>query len=185
MMDRIILFGLSEEETDIIRGCGLKIELLPVEDYRDVLAYYAALFIINPLMLDEEGRNALTEFYREIDPCDEKVILTNSDISFKGISFVEVIEDFFDFPESIPIILMRNLKKTKRDVDFSRRIMLAIKIQKTIEDYPGITTKQIAELTEQSERSIKRYIRSLQAAGIMIEYRNKGWICIHDIREIL
>ena len=184
-MDRIILFGLSDEETDIIRECGLRFELLHFDDYRDVLAYYAELLIINPQALDDEGRSALTEYYREIDPCDERVILANIDEAFKGISFVETIEDFFDYPESIPVILMRILKKTKRDVDFSRRIMLAMKILKAIEDHPGITTKQISERVEQSDRSTKRYIRSLQAAGIMIEYQNKGWICVQNIREIL
>ena len=99
------------------------------------------------------------------------------------MSFIEIIPDFFDFPDSVPLIIMKNLKETKRDVDFSRRIMYAIKIIRLIEEKPGITTKEIGIKTELSERSVKRYIRSIQAADVMIEYRNKGWYCDMDPRE--
>ena len=97
----------------------------------------------------------------------------------------EVIPDLFDFPESIHIVLMKALKETKRDVDFSARIMLAIKIMKLIENNPGITTKQISERIECSDRSTKRYINSLRSAGLMIEYQNRGWSFIMDPLELI
>ena len=81
---------------------------------------------------------------------------------------------------------MKNLKKTRRDVDYSRRIMLAIKILHLIRRNPGITSRKLSEMVEGvSIRSVKRYIRSLQAAGILIDYHDKGWVCEMDPGEIL
>ena len=92
----------------------------------------------------------------------------------------------FEYPDSIPLILMKNLKRTRRDVDYSRRIMLAIKILHLIMRNPGITTRKLTEKVEGvSSRSVKRYIRSLQAAGILIDYQDKGWVCQMDPGEIL
>ena len=182
-MQKVIIYGLSAEEENIIRTSGLQCEWLVYDVYQDVLAHYADLTIINPHALDEEGRSCLNEYFHEIDPVDEKVIMTKDAPDFRNISFVEIIPDFFDFPDSISLIIMKNLKETKRDVDFSRRIMYAIKIMRLIEDNPGITTKEISNRTELSERSVKRYIRSIQTADVMIEYRNKGWYCDVDPRE--
>lgn len=185
-MQKIIVFGLTEEETEIIRDCGLQFELIPCNVYQDVIAYYADLTIINPKVLDNEARSCFEEFYREIDPTNEKVILTSEDRAFDGISFVEIIPNLFEYPDSIQMILMKRLKDTKRDVDFSRRIMLAIKILHIISQTPGITTRKIIEMVEgTSDRSVKRYIRSLQAAGIMIEYQNKGWFCLMEPKHLL
>lgn len=182
-MQKVILYGLSAEEESIIRDSGLQCEWLVYDVYQDVLAHYAELSIINPDALDEEGLSALSGFFHEIDPIDEKVIMTKNAPEFCDVSFVEIIPDFFEFPDSIPLMIMKNLKETKRDVDFSRRIMYAIKIMRLIEENSGITTKEISNRTELSERSVKRYIRSIQAADVMIEYRNKGWYCDVDPRE--
>ena len=185
-MSKVILFGLTEEETNIIEDSGLRCDWMIYDVYQDVIAHYADLTVIDPDALDNEGRICLTNFFKEIDPVDEKVILTSEDPAFNGISFVEAIPDLFEYPDSIPVILMRNLKKTRRDVDYSRRIMLAIKILHLIRRNPGITSRKLSEMVEGvSIRSVKRYIRSLQAAGILIDYQDKGWVCEMDPGEIL
>ena len=185
-MQKVILFGLTEAEADIVRDSGLQCEWAVYDIYQDVIAHYADLTIINPAALDEEGKTALAGFYREIDPIEEKVILVAEDENFSGLSFVETIEDLFEYPDSVPLILMKKLKETRRDVDYSRRIMLAIRILRLISLNPGITTRQLTEKVEGiSCRSVKRYVRSLQAAGILIDYEDKGWICQMDPREIL
>lgn len=184
LLPKIILYGLKDTEIDTIRDSGLRAEYFIFDCYTDVIAHYAELTIVNPQALDAEEKACLEDFFKQIDPTDEKVIMTAEDDAFRGISFVETISDFFDYPKSIPVILMKNLKETKRDVDFSRRIMLAIKVLYLILQNPGITTRQITEKIEGiSDRSVKRYIRSLQAAGMLIEYRNKGWVCDMDPRE--
>lgn len=183
---KIILFGLNDSQIDLIRDSGLRATFFIFDYYTDVIAHYAELTILNTEKMDTDEKKCLADFYREIDPTDEHVILTSEDNSFCNISFVETIADFFDYPESVPLILMKKLKETKRDVDFSRRIMMAIKVLHLISENPGITTHQLVEKVEgTSDRSVKRYIRSLQAAGIMIDYRNKGWICDMDPRDIL
>ncbi len=185
-MSKVILFGLTEEEISIIEDSGLRCDWMICDVYQDVIAHYADLTVINPDALDHEGRICLTNYFKEIDPVDEKVILTSEDPAFNGISFVEAIPDLFEYPDSIPVILMRNLKKTRRDVDYSRRIMLAIKILHLIRRNPGITSRKLSEMVEGvSIRSVKRYIRSLQAAGILIDYQDKGWVCEMDPGEIL
>lgn len=185
-MSKVILFGLTEEEINIIENSGLSCEWMVYDVYQDVIAHYADFTVINPEALDEEGRICLADFFKEIDAVDEKVILTSEDHAFKGISFVETIPDLFEYPDSIPLILMKNLKRTRRDVDYSRRIMLAIKILHLIMRNPGITTRKFTEKVEGvSSRSVKRYIRSLQAAGILIDYQDKGWVCQMDPGEIL
>lgn len=184
-METIIVYGLNEKERGIIEGCGLKCEVIGTNIYQDVIAQYANLTIINPFALEETEKASLLEFYQEIDPVDEKVILTSLDEGFSNLSFVEMIPDLFDDPERVSVVLMKYMKETKRDIDFSRRIMLAIKILHLISQNPGISSKELADNTEISVRSVRRYIRSIQAAGILLEFRNKGWYCLVDPRELL
>jgi predicted DNA-binding transcriptional regulator YafY len=48
---------------------------------------------------------------------------------------------------------------------------------KEIVDNPGCSTKDIARNVAISERSVKRYIDTLNVAGAIIEFRSKGWYC--------
>ena len=89
--------------------------------------------------------------------------------------FLEIISDVED--NILKTTILRCLRDTAKDVDFSRRIMLSLKVMKCICNHPGISTKELALAVEISERSVKRYIDTLRMAGAMIEYVNKGWKC--------
>jgi predicted DNA-binding transcriptional regulator YafY len=56
---------------------------------------------------------------------------------------------------------------------------------KEIVDNPGCSTKDIARNVAISERSVKRYIDTLNVAGAIIEFRSKGWYCEVPIWDLL
>ena len=67
--------------------------------------------------------------------------------------------------------------KSQKAASFSKKLADGIKILSFIRNRPGITTRELSETMELSQRTIQRYIASLQAAGEWIEYNRakKGW----------
>lgn len=76
----------------------------------------------------------------------------------------------FDEDGQAEIILLKNLHETKKDYDFSRRLVDIIRLQRDIVMNAGITTKELV-LEETSERTIRRNIDTLNMAGALIEHR--------------
>ena len=184
-MPTILYYGLTDAELEKVEEIQLSFDLVEAGCATDVMALYAELAIIDPTTLPEGDVEALAEFYREIDPIDERVILSAPVPGFEGISCVDVVPEFFDEGYDRTIAVMRRLKETKRDIDISRRITNSILILKLIGENPGITTAELARRTELSERTVRRYIRSLQAAMVLIDYEDRGWRLLMDPRELV
>lgn len=173
----ILLYGLN------VNQIGTMIREVPECDYRyakcwqDVIAIPADLLIVNPMEVGEEGLEVLAQFYKEIEPSPEQLILSEPCDMLESIESVEYIENLFEEPYKVRTIVLRYLHKTVKDIDYSRRISLGLNIMRIICKYPKITTKEISEMTELSQRSVKRYIDTLRMAGADIEYDGKGWQC--------
>ena len=184
-MPTILYYGLTDDDMRKVEEIQLDFDLVEAGCATDVMALYAELAIIDPTTIPADEVESLAEFYREIDPIDERAIIAGPAEGFEGISCVDVVPEFFDEGYDRTIAVMRRLKETKRDIDISRRITNSILILKLIGGNPGITTAELSRRTELSERTVRRYIRSLQAALIPISYEDRGWKLLMDPRELV
>lgn len=189
----VLFYGLTPTQEDFIMkkvsncdfriaGCGT-----------DLIAMPADLLLVNPNELSQQEKESLAEFYKEIEPAEVSLILTDDCKEFERIKKVYVEKKIFDEDGQAEIILLKNLHETKKDYDFSRRLADIIRLQRDIVMNAGITTKELAILEETSERTIRRNIDTLNMAGALIEHRKikgdnhgnaKGWFSEMAIWEV-
>lgn len=175
--NEIMMFGLSTEEMQKVMKVSPESIYIYAEDWQDIVAVSADMVIANPDAINEEGQEVIAEFYKEIEPSPESLILTNRCNELTGIKGIEIYENLFLEENILRTTILRCFRETANDVDFSRRIMISLKVMKYICNHPGISTKELALAVEVSERSIKRYIETLRMAGADIIFENKGWKC--------
>lgn len=175
--NEIMMFGLTADEMQKVMKASPESSYIYAEHWQDIVAVYANLIIANPDAISEEGKAAIASFYKDIEPSPEYLLLTKECNEFNGIKGIEMYDNIFFEDNILKTTILRCLRDTAKDVDFSRRIMLSLKVMKCICNHPGISTKELALAVEISERSVKRYIDTLRMAGAMIEYVNKGWKC--------
>lgn len=175
--NKIMLYGLSADEMKKVMKASPESLYMYTETWQDIIAIYANLIIANPNMLSDEAQKAIAQYYKEIEPSPEKLLLTSQCKELEGIKSVEICGNMFKEDTILRTTILRCLHDTERDVDFSRRIMIALKIMRCICNHPGISTKELAQVIEMHERSIKRYIEALRTAGADIIYEKKGWKC--------
>lgn len=178
---RIITYGLTDKENSSI------LKNIPASDYKvmntecaaDIIAFSASTVIINAAKLSNDDYNMITDYYTEINGCTyETVIWIGTPVpqgalkkQFKCYESFDMIED------NLKYILLSAHSKSQKAASFSKKLADGIKILSLIRNRPGITTKELSETMELSQRTIQRYIASLQAAGEWIEYNRakKGW----------
>ena len=61
------------------------------------------------------------------------------------------------------------------DEDFYKGVTEALSVYNSIEQNPGITTCKLSAELKLPEKMIGRYIRIIQAAHVLISYKNCGW----------
>ena len=88
--------------------------------------------------------------------------------------------------QEIKYILLNARRKQKKSVTFSNTVAMAIRILSEIHLHPGITTSQLAEKLEVSQRTVQRYVETLRVAGEWIEYdaKTKG-LSLVDGKSVL
>lgn len=86
-------------------------------------------------------------------------------------------KDEKDFEKNISYVILGFISEHKKRAAFSEQIANVLYALKRILAKPYITTKEIAEELELSERSVQRYIETLNIAGELIFYDTKkhGW----------
>lgn len=173
----IMVYGLTASQIEIMMRELPECDFKCAECWQDVIALPADLVIVNPKEVSSEGVDTLAQFYREIEPSPERLVLTSPCERLEKIKNVEFIEDLFVEPYKIRGVTLRCLHETIKDVDYSRKLVLGLAIMRAICKYPGIKTKEISVMTELSQRSVKRYIEALRMAGADIDYVAKGWHC--------
>ncbi|MGN0077199.1 MAG: winged helix-turn-helix transcriptional regulator [Coriobacteriales bacterium] len=183
--ETIALLGLSEREAAMVRSCGLDVDVCEYDCATDVIACYYNLAIVKPAGVAEADVEELASFLQDVAPQDEQVVAVAEPDSagalpFKGLPGVSFAPELFSSQKSLDLAIIDKLKETRRDVAFSRRIALSIRILDLIRQRPGITTRELAGITELSESSVRRYVRSLQAALMPVERYGGGWRCVDD-----
>ena len=179
----ISTFALTDEQIEMVEACELRHQ--PVDEWdcpEDVIAHYADLTVIDPSAADADSLALLAAYFTEADPETSRILLPSPCAAFDGISTVRVIAGALDDAGKANVAVMRCLKETKRDIDHSQQVASTLRILFFIEGHPGVTTREIAGRFELSERTVKRRIRTLQAAGVFLEYDRsaRGWTCAVD-----
>jgi hypothetical protein len=178
---RVTTLGLTKEQNKLVEAA------FPSKDYilldtdvpTDLICVNATVQIIRASALDEESSGMIFEFYNEIiNQIDGTVFwLGNPKPPQPLRAKFKCYQNFEELAVNLKYHLLTAHGKTKKNKDFSKHLADSLLILSFIRLHPGIKTRELAERTELSLRTVQRYISTLQAAGEWIEYNTvkKGW----------
>ena len=177
---QITTFGLNESETAYIqRNLPQKeCDILETDVVTDIIAISAFAVIVKIDEMRKLDVELLYDYYGEIAPFSETVIFVGDVTIPKELrKHIAVYKDFDSLSEKLKYILLSAYRKQKKSENFSATLANAIMILSTIRRKPYITSSELAEKLEMSQRSVQRYIETLRVAGEWIEYDtvHKGW----------
>ena len=177
----VAVLGLTADEQAIIKKNlpQKECEIMDTDDARDIIAVSEFAVIVNVSVMDEEDINMLLDFYTEIAPYSETVIFIGQvEIPKVLVNHITVYKDFEELEENIKYVLLSAYRKQKKSDNFSATLANAITILSLIRKQPYITSAELAEKLELSQRSVQRYIETLRVAGEWIEYNpeKRGWM---------
>ena len=184
---KIISFGLSTEQNNIVCNNmpASNCELYATRLATDIVALPSVATIIVSSALKNEDREMLIEFYTDvIDYTVETVCwIGHPEPPAHLKNRFHCYQSFEELAVKLKYLLLTAHSKQKKNSIFSKNIANCLIILSFIRNYPGIKTRELAEKIEISERSIQRYISTLQAAGEWIEYdrKKRGWILQNNI----
>lgn len=178
---KVFTYGLSEEENTQVR------KVLPSKEYglideeciTSLLAKNYTAIILNTNAMVQDEIDEVCDYYLNIGCCtDETMIWLGSvPVPVKMKTYVKVYPDFSSIEENLKFLLLTAHRKTKKVEGHSRMLADSLLILSMIRKFPGISTQQLVERTGISERSVQRYIKSIQATGEWLEYNRskRGW----------
>lgn len=177
----IMTVGLTDEEIDIIKKNvpQKECEVINTDDIRDIFAMHEFVVIAKTDVMETDEVDILLDFYSEIVPFGETVIFIGKvQVPEKLSKYIVVYEDFDELKDKIKYVLLTAYRKQKKTENFSVTLANAIMILSMIRKHPYITSAELAERLELSQRSIQRYIETLRVAGEWIEYstEKRGWM---------
>ncbi len=173
-------FGLSDEQISSVES-NLPIkscEIMDTDCFTDIVAISEMAIIVIWEKLSDDDRDLLIDFYSEIAPFSETMILIGDvNIPEELKNYVSIYDSFEDFSVNMKYVLLGAYRRSKKNENFSSTLANTIIILSQIRNKPFVTTKELAEKLELSERTIQRYIETLRVAGEWIEYDTprKGW----------
>ncbi|MBQ9143186.1 MAG: helix-turn-helix domain-containing protein [Lachnospiraceae bacterium] len=177
----IAVIGLDPDEVEIVKknipqkDC----EIMDTEDVRDIIAVAEMAVIVKTSSIEETDIDMLLGFYSEIAPFSESVIFIG-DIQIPDALSRHILtyKTFDELKENLKYVLLSAYRKQKKTENFSATLANAITILSLIRKQPYITSAELAERLELSQRSVQRYIETLRVAGEWIEYcpEKRGWM---------
>ncbi len=176
----IMTYGLTDEQiTKVQANIPVKsCEVVNTDCASDIIATNEMAVIIVCEKLSDDDIKILYEFYKEIAPFPETIIfLGKPDFLGDILKYVSVYGSFEELEQNLKYILLSAYRKNKKTVNFSITIANTLLVLSEIRKHPCITTGQLSEKLELSNRTIQRYIETLRMAGEWIEYnyQHKGW----------
>lgn len=189
----IFIYGLTDEEKDVLEKAlpGKEVEITDITGEAVCLVEKVDFaVIINPYNITDDELEFFESFYEDADGCTESIIFTQKKEGilnkFKAVRTVEY-EDLFDMEKNLKYELLQALQKTSKSENYSEKLAMLIKILFAIRSKPYITTKELAEKIEKSDRTVQRYIETLRCAGEFIGYdrQKKGWYLVVDGKSVL
>jgi biotin operon repressor len=176
----IATFGLNEDEKAYIEKNlpQKECEIMDTDVVTDIVASSEFAVIVRADAMSQADMDLLYDYYGEVAPLSETVIFIGDVmIPAKLRNHIAVYKDFDTLKENLKYILLSAYRKQKKSENFSATLANAILILSTIRRQPYITSAELAEKLELSQRSVQRYIETLRVAGEWIEYdtAHKGW----------
>lgn len=176
----IATFGLNEDENAYIEKNlpQKECEIMDTDVVTDIVASSEFAVIVRADAMSQADMDLLYDYYGEVAPLSETVIFIGDVmIPAKLKNHIAVYKDFDTLKENLKYILLSAYRKQKKSENFSATLANAILILSNIRRQPYITSAELAEKLELSQRSVQRYIETLRVAGEWIEYdtAHKGW----------
>lgn len=177
----VFTYGLSEEENTKVRKAlpSKEYRLIDTECITSLLAKNYTAVILNTDAMVQDEIDEASGYYLDIGCCtDETVVWLGSvPVPARIKTYVKAFPDFSGIEENLKFLLLTAHRKTKKVEGHSRMLAASLLILAMVRKFPGISTKQLIERTGISERSIQRYIKSIQATGEWLEYNRskQGW----------
>lgn len=189
----IFVYGLTETELEILNNSlpGKEVEITDVTNNASCIVEKVDFaIVINTDNISEDEFDFFAEFYKDFDGCTETIILTGSNVSAKEkFSCVKVVyyKDDFTMERNMKYDLLQAYQKTTKSDGYSEKLAMLLKILFAIRNKPYITTKELSEKIEKSDRTVQRYIETLRCAGEFIGYdrHKKGWYLMVDGKSVL
>lgn len=181
----VFTYGLSEEETAKVRKAlpSKEYGLIDEECITSLLAKNYTAVILNTDAMVQDEIDEVCDYYLNIGCCtDEMVVWLGSvPVPAKMKTYVKAYPDFSSIEENLKFLLLTAHRKTKKVEGHSRMLADRLLILSMVRKFPGISTQQLVERTGISERSVQRYIKSIQATGEWLEYNRskRGWELQH------
>ena len=174
-------YGLSEAQLEIIKANipTKKCEVMETESFSDIVACSEMAIVVIWDKLTVDDKSLLIDFYSEIAPFSETMILIGEPhIPEELKKEVSVYPTFEEFSDKAKYVLLSAYRRSKKNENFSATLANSIMILSLIRNKPFVTTKELAEKLELSERTVQRYIETLRVAGEWIEYdvSRRGWM---------
>ena len=178
---KVFTYGLSEEENTKVR------KVLPSKEYglideeciTSLLAKNYTAVILNTNAMVQDEIDEVCDYYLNIGcSTDETLVwLGRAPVPAKMKTYVKAYPDFSSIEENLKFLLLTAHRKTKKVEGHSRMLADSLLILSMVRKFPGISTQQLVERTGISERSVQRYIKSIQATGEWLEYNRskRGW----------
>ena len=178
---KVFTYGLSEEENAKVRKAlpSKEYGLIDDECITSALAKTYTAVILNADAMVQDEIDEVCGYYLDIGCCtDETMIWLGSvPVPAKMKSYVKAYPDFGSIEENLKFLLLTAHRKMKKVEGHSRMLADSLLILAMVRKFPGISTQQLVERTGISERSVQRYIKSIQATGEWLEYNRskRGW----------
>ena len=177
----VFTYGLNEEENAKVQKAlpSKEYGLIDNECITSVLAKNYTAVILNTNAMVQDEIDEICDYYLNIGCCtDETVVWLGSvPVPAKMKAYVKVYADFSNIEANLKYLLLTAHRKSKKVEGHSRMLADSLLILSIIWKFPGISTQQLVERTGISERSVQRYIKSIQATGEWLEYNRsmRGW----------
>lgn len=181
---RVLTYGTSDAEYSVIESNlpSKDVDLCDCTDcFTDIIALSFIAVIINPDVASAEDLDMLNSLYSDLcGAYTEKIIFTKQSDKLalfnKNVKRT-ILRDFDDLERNIKYLLLESLQSEKKMENYSEVIAQTIRVLSEIKRNPGITTAELAKITEKNPRTVLRYINTLGCAGELIQYDNKnhGW----------
>ena len=177
-------YGFSQAETEAIRAClpadGVQLQI--AEDGTDVLVNEKIAVLVRMDTVPEDQWQMINAFYEDGASFSEAVIFVGDVHGKKIYNRITVYAGVEELLRNFKYILLAAQKRRKNAESFSRSVSYALRILKEITENPGISSRELSERLEISQRSVTRYIETLNMSGESIIYSRKenGWRLQYD-----
>ena len=178
---QVFTYGLSEEENAKVRKAlpSKEYGLIDDECITSLLAKRYTAAILNTDAMVQDEIDEVCGFYLDIGCCTDETLIWLGGVPVpSGMkTYVKAYPSFSSMEENLKFLLLTAHRKTKKVEGHSRMLADSLLILSMVRKFPGISTNQLVERTGISERSVQRYIKSIQATGEGLEYNRskRGW----------